>query len=72
MKAALKRAGKVVVEWYVYWKYRDAGAGEAIGIGETFGVRSCLCFGVALSLLAISESLFEVKFVPATKVTRDV
>ncbi|GFV44514.1 transposable element Tc1 transposase [Trichonephila clavipes] len=50
---------------------RSAGAqidaGEAIGIGKTVAVISCLCVGVFLCLLAIPESLFEVKYVPPTR-----
>ncbi|GFT94659.1 hypothetical protein TNCV_1990821 [Trichonephila clavipes] len=74
MKAALKRAGKVLVEQMLVrlLDVLSADAGEAIGIGETVGVRSCLCVGDVLWLLAISESLFGVKYAPPTKVTRDV
>ncbi|GFT36563.1 hypothetical protein TNCV_1345071 [Trichonephila clavipes] len=39
---------------------------------ETVGVRSRVCVGVALWLLAISVFLFGVKYVPPTKVTCDV
>ncbi|GFV73456.1 hypothetical protein TNCV_3389721 [Trichonephila clavipes] len=37
---------------------RGADAGKAIGIGETVGVRSCLCIGVALCLFSRFQSLF--------------
>ncbi|GFT73550.1 hypothetical protein TNCV_4021521 [Trichonephila clavipes] len=48
------------------WKSaRVTDAGKAIGIGETVGVRSWLCVGVALNLFSRFHSLFLGEILPA-------
>ncbi|GFV56766.1 hypothetical protein TNCV_153081 [Trichonephila clavipes] len=42
-------------------------AGKAIGIGETIGVRSCLCVGVALCLFSRFQTLFLGEIRPASE-----